>query len=339
MKRKILVIRFSSLGDVILTTPATRALKECYSDSELHVLVKKEFADIFKGSPYVDRVIKFDAKKVSSPRKLLRFAKDLNSEGYSFVIDLHRSLRSRVICFLLDAEQKLYYKKESLQRRLLVGLKIRFKGMPHTVDKYLTALRPLGIRSADRLPFVFTSSADEEYADDFFSGNKIKDHHRVIAVSPGARNMAKMYPKEKFSDLIDMITNIENTRVIIIGSKSDKNTINSIYKSVKTPGKVSTVVSGSINKSAAIIKRCSDFVTNDSGAMHLAVAVGTPVVALFGPTDRDFGFYPLGENDTVITKGYDCSPCSLHGKKECSKHNYKCLNDITPKEIFSKLIV
>jgi len=337
LKKKILVIRFGSFGDVILTTPVTRALKEKFADAELHVLTKHEFATVFKNSPYVDKVISFDTKKVSSLSQLLEFSKQLNYVGYNIVIDLHRNLRSRIISLSLDVERKLYYKKEALKRRLLVGFGVRFKSMPHTVDKYLNTLKPLGIEHADRIPFINTDDSNEMFADKFFKEKSISDTDTVIAISPGAKNMAKMYPKEKFITLINMITAKKNTRVLLIGSKSDEHVIIDIYSGVKDRDKLAVLTAGTINESAAVIKKCSRFVTNDSGPMHLSVSVGTPVIALFGPTDEDFGFYPLGKDDIVITKGYECSPCSLHGKKVCTKYSYRCLNDITENEVFEKL--
>lgn len=335
---KILVIRFSSLGDVILTTPATRALKEKFPGAELHVLTKRAFSGIFEGSPFVDKVIEFDDKKCSSIFRLLKFIKALNINRYSIVVDLHRNLRSRMIYTLLCASRKVSYKKGAIKRRLLVAYKMRFKNMPHTVDKYLSALKPLGVASAAREPFMMLSRNNEEFAEKFFSANNIHADSIKIAVCPGAKNYAKIYPREKFVNLIDMITGRLGARVILIGAPDERQLIDSIILNVKDKDKVASLTNASIAESAAVIKSCNQLITNDSGPMHIASAVGTPIIALFGPTDKDFGFYPLGKNNIVLTKGYDCSPCSLHGKKECIKFKYRCLNDISESEILSHII-
>ena len=344
MLKKALIIRFGSLGDVILTTPVTRAIKEKYNDCEVHVLVKEEFAEVFKDSPYVDKIIKFDIRKglsfLESFKELIKLCKEINENDYSVVIDLHRNLRSFFIRLYSNTERRLCYKKAALQRRLIVGLHLSaeiFKDLPHTVDKYLNTLKSIGIDSADRIPFIYLSTDNEKFADDFFKENAIKKGAAVFAISPGAKHKSKMYPKEKFVNLINMITDKLNAHVILVGSKADKEIIGEIKASIKNSDKVSSLMSATIKESAAVIKRCDKLITNDSGPMHIAVAVGTPVVAIFGPTDKRFGFYPLSEKDVVLTMNYDCSPCSLHGKKECVKYNYKCLNDITEERIFKEL--
>jgi lipopolysaccharide heptosyltransferase II len=336
--KKILIIRLSSLGDVILTTPVTRALKEQYKDSTVHILTKTEYSRVFYESPFVDDVIEFDSSEHPSLRKLHKFAKTLDKNDYDIIIDLHKNLRSMLISYFMKVPEKLTYKKGIVKRRLLASfLKIRFKRMPHTIDRYLKALRPLGISSPDRLPFMFLSKDDEEFADNFFVRHNVTKDTLKIAVAPGAKNRSKMYPKEKFTNLIDMITGKLDAHVILIGSKNDESVIDYIHSNVADKGNVSRLTTGTIKESAAVIERCSKLITNDSGPMHIAVSVGTPVIALFGPTDKRFGFFPLGEDDIVISKEYPCSPCSLHGGERCKKHgyNFKCLNDITEDEIFS----
>ncbi len=333
---RFLLIRFSSLGDVILTTPVTKALKQNYPGCSVHVLVKRQFSDIFRGSPFVDKTIEYDEKLGSSFSALRRFSHELDKNDYTTVIDLHSSLRSRVIRVFLHSRKKITYKKSALKRRLLVKFKARFKNMPHSVDKYLDTLKQLGITTVDRIPFVHPSKDDETFARDFFTKNNATESLK-IAICPGAQNRAKMYPHEKFTELINELHNNFNVFVILLGSNADKEVISKIQSAVKNSKQVASLTDSTLLQSAAILKNCDRLVTNDSGPMHLSVAVGTPLVALFGPTDKDFGFYPLGKNDVVLSRGYNCSPCSLHGKKECVKYDYRCLNDISVNEIVKAL--
>ncbi|MFC1855675.1 glycosyltransferase family 9 protein [Thermodesulfobacteriota bacterium] len=337
MYKKILVIRFSSIGDIILTTPVVRALKEKFKDASVDILLKKEFSDIYADSPYVDNVIRFDSKKHNSITKLLSFSKKLKKNDYDLVIDLHRNLRSFIIRRNLNANKVLCYNKDILKRRLLVAFKIRFDNMPHVVDRYLEPLKEIGIENADRTPTISLSEKDVEFSDRFFEENGVQPDTKTIALFPGAKNRAKMYPIEKFANLIGMITSRLKANVIIIGGNSDEKIISDLTGRISDMNLVSTFLSNSLKQSGSIVKKCDAVITNDSGPMHLSVAVGTRVIALFGPTDERFGFYPLGKDDVVLTKGYKCSPCSLHGKKDCIKYDYKCLNDISEEEIVTNL--
>ncbi len=330
---RILVIRFSSIGDVILTTPVMRALREKFGGARIDVLVKKEFSEIFEGSPFVDGVIGFDSAKSG----VLKLCKELNKNDYSIVIDLHRNIRSRLILLFVKAGRKLAYKKGAMKRRLLTAFKIRFKNMPHTVDRYLSALASLGIGSADPLPYISLSDDDLSFAKDLLVKGGMSDAAVRVAVCPGAKHRAKRYPAAKFANLIDMLIDDPGARVILIGSKADERQISDIMTGITNKECVLTLTDGTIKQSAAVIRECDILVTNDSAPMHLAVSVGTPLVALFGPTDKGFGFYPLGRDDIVLTKNYSCSPCSLHGKKECVKYDYRCLNDIAESEIINKV--
>ena len=156
----------------------------------------------------------------------------------------------------------------------------------------------------------------------------------LIGINPGARWPTKKWPADYFAELADLLIEKEKAHIAILGAEGDKETSDEILKQMRNKDKaISICGKTTILQLAAFIKRCNLIITNDSGPMHLAVSQEIPIVALFGPTSKEFGFYPLGKKDCVIEVDLPCRPCSIHGSLTCPKRHFRCMRDITPQMV------
>lgn len=328
---KILIIRLGSLGDLVLTTPVIAALKQRHPDASLDFLVKKGYHELLIGNPHLRRIIPFDGSKQKGLRGLIELAGELRREGYTHIIDLHGNLRSRVISALIFGSKRYRYDKQAIRRRLLLwGLKVKTR---HTVDAYLTALAPLSVVAGFKpATAIYLSDDEEKSAADFLEKHGISQGSTIIGINPGARWETKRWPEEGFIDIGKMAVRELGSKVVLFGGPDEVELSERISKEI---GKDALSIAGKVELrgAAALMKMCSVFVTNDSGPMHMAVAVGAPVVAMFGPTVQGFGFSPLG-NSVVVERELNCRPCSLHGGKICPRGHFDCMKGIRAGEVF-----
>lgn len=333
---KVLIIRLGSIGDVVLTTPVIAALKLSHPDAYLDFLVKKEYHELLIGNPNLRRVIPFDGSRQKGLKGLLEVAGELRKEGYRYVIDLHGNLRSRVISALIPGSKILRYDKQALKRRLLLhGFRPNTK---HTVDTYLSALAPL-IAGAGLKPTsstaIYLSEEEEKGAGSLLAQLGVLKGSTIIGLNPGARWQTKRWLEDGFIELGKRAVAELGAKVVIFGGPDEVELSQRVSNGI---GIDAFSVAGKIGlrEAAALIKRCSVFVTNDSGPMHIATAVGTPVVAIFGPTARGFGFSPLGKS-VVVERELTCRPCTLHGGDSCPKGHFECMKGIGADEVFERV--
>ena len=331
---KFLVIRLSSLGDVVLTTPIISLLKDAFSEAEIDFLVKKEFSNILSNNPDLHEIIPFDSKgKNRGMQGLLTIVDQLKKNGYTHIIDLHSNPRSCLISSLLTSSKTLRYDKQVIKRRLLLsGLRLT---TVHTTQSYAGALQPLNINNNPSVPKIYFSDEEKVSAEKTLQSEGIKKEDLIIGFNPGAKWPTKMWPAEQFIELGKRVVAELKAKVIIFGGPDEVGVCSTIKDGI---GENAYLLAGktSIKESAALISKCNFFVTNDTGPMHMATAVETPVVALFGPTVQDFGFSPLGKS-VVLEKKMKCRPCSLHGSKSCPKGHFRCMKDISSGEVFEKV--
>ena len=328
---KILIIRLGSLGDVILTTPVLSILQARFPNALIDFAVKKEYADLFSLDPRIRSLKIYDSSKAHRGFSgLLAFISILKEMNYDLVIDLHSNLRSFAIRKGLKGVRKIVYSKDVLRRRLLVLGVVNKRGeFKHTVQKYLDALKPLGLHDGVAPPNIFLSPENIQSAKQYLT--RTSDGKAVLGIAPMAAWFTKKWFGERFRAVAERVRDELSARVIYFGSADERSPIEEMA------GKSAPIVTGDvgIRNLAALIARCSLFLTNDSGLMHLATAVGTPVVAIFGPTTRELGFFPLGPNDVVVEKEVSCRPCTLHGDDACPKGHFKCMDFISVDEIYS----
>ena len=326
---KVLLIRLSSLGDVVLATSAVEALAEDRPDAEIHVLTKPAFRDVFRNHPAVARCLEWDPGE-----GLAALAGRVRRAGYDRVVDLHGNLRTRALRALTPTVRWGRYRKGSARRRVAVWLrKPALLGRTHVVDRYVRALAPLGVRPGRRQPRVFPAEADHGRVEALLRAAGWAGQP-LIALAPGARWATKAWPEAHWRDLVARIRGEGPGFPVVVGGAGDRDLAERILAG--GPG-ANLAGETSILETAAVLGRCEVLVTNDSAPLHLATAVGTRVVALFGPTVRGFGFYPLGVADTVVETGEPCRPCHLHGGATCRLGHRACLDRISPEEVFSRI--
>jgi len=330
---KILILRLSSLGDITLTTPVIKAIKLRFPQAKVFFLTKSKYAPLLANDPHLGGIIEFNADEAGGLFETLR---KIRSEKFDLVIDLHSNLRSFLLRNFSKAKLNLKYKKRWLNRFVMVYFKKIEVSPQHTVDSYLDCLKQIGIHSSDRIPQLYVDEQSKKSIGGFLR-NVLADE-TLIGVVPGAKWESKRWGEEKFAETVKMLNGKVKAKFVFIGGKEDEQLLENLKQ---LAGDIAFVqaVNLPFSQLLALISSCSIVLTNDSGPMHLAVALKVPVVAIYGPTHPKLGFAPLGSNDAVLCAEVECSPCSLHGERKCYKKSKICMEKITPEMAVDKAMV
>jgi lipopolysaccharide heptosyltransferase I len=335
--KKVLIIKPSSLGDIIHALPVASGLKASLPDVEIDWVVGVGFEEILEGNPAINRIIKFDRavlKKAGKLNLMKSFMADLRQDSYDVVIDLQGLLRSGFMAFLSRTERRLGFENAREGASFFYNEKIAVPnpGM-HAVGRYLLALDHLGIKLRHDPDFHITVTEDHRFrADALLRELGVEDGEGFIAVAPSARWKTKRWPAANFVELSHRLYAEHKIKSIYVGSEGDA----SILSHVK--GRKSVAISEAFGKTslkvlASLLTRSKMLVTNDSGPMHLAAAVGTPVTAIFGPTSPD-RTGPYGKaSGTVIKSREVCAPCF---KRDCETMN--CMNGVTVEQVYKTVV-
>lgn len=329
MHKKILIIRFSSIGDIVLTSPVVRCLKEQLEAVEIHYLTKKIFAPIVEANPHISKVITFD-KEQNSLSKTIQF---LKKEQYHIIVDLHQNLRSWRICKSLKIKA-LSYDKLNFKRWLLTTFKINKLPNIHLVERYLEAVKPLRIYNDNKgldyhIPIL-------EYLVPQQLDTRLKSGCYLVFVI-GATHFTKRLPSSKIKAICQANP---DELIVLIGGKTDLEAANEIEKAgnhiINTCGKLS------LHQSASIVDQARLIVAHDTGFMHVAAALKRPIISIWGGTVPEFGMYPYLPSHAPVhqlieNKSISCRPCSKIGRSSCPKGHFDCMNKLDEKEII-KLI-
>lgn len=318
--KNILIIRLSSLGDILLTTPLIRSLNEKYCGIKVDFVLREQYEDLLKYNNNIENLFLY---KKDNTNNVVLF-NELKNRNYDLVVDLQNNLRSAEIRRKLKVRSVIFEKK-TIDKFFLVHFKInRFKG-PQEIPK----------RYGETLPGF---SLDNKGLELFYPGDiksELNDDEKFIGIAPGSRHFTKMWPKQYFIDLCKMLSN-DGFRIVIFGGKSDISLCAELTE--KTPGSINLCNDDKILLTVANIKKCKVVICNDSGLMHAATAVGTPVLAIFGSTVREFGFTPYKSKNLILeNKLLTCRPCTHIGRESCPKKHFKCMLELTPVLAYSKL--
>jgi len=322
--KKILIIRFSSIGDIVLTTPVIRCLKQQLKDSEIHFLTKEQFVPIVKANPYIYKVhfIKNDLKQILP---------QLKSENFDFIVDLHKNFRSAFVKLKLRKPSKTFHKL-NIKKWLLVNFKINLLPEIHIVDRYFEAVKILNVKNDGKGLDYFIPENEKVNISELPSIHQ----NGFIGFAIGGKHNTKMFPVEKIISVCKKI----NSPVILLGGYEDIKTAEYIKKSVgdkiyNACGKYS------INQSASLVRQADKIITNDTGLMHIAAAFKKQIISIWGNTVPAFGMYPYlpetEKNKSVIIeiKNLHCRPCSKLGYKKCPKGHFDCMQKITEEKIIA----
>lgn len=324
---KILVIRFSSIGDVVLTTPIVRALKKQVPDSEIHFITKKAFSGILEHNPNIDKIYTIE-------KSISEVLSELKKENYDSIIDLHKNTRTFFLKLKLG-RPTYSFPKLNFAKWMLVNLKKASMPTSHVVDRYFKAVEKLGVKN-DLLPCEFhIQSSDEIQINEQFGFNP--KHYVAIAI--GAQFATKRMPLNKLEEIIQQVPH----PIILVGGETDKQFAEALLHSFPDKKIVSACGSFTLAQSASIVKQSSVLLTNDTGMMHIASCFEVPTVSVWGNTVPELGMYPYFPVHPELfsiheVKGLKCRPCSKIGFQKCPRGHFKCMNLQDSKAISSDVL-
>jgi heptosyltransferase-2 len=335
---KILIIRLSSLGDVILTTPLIRRLRQNFPEAELDFIVRREYAELLHNNPRINEIIEFDVKL--GFYGLWKLKKYLKNRNYAVILDIHNNLRSRYLCLgmgsFVSKTRIMRIRKQQFIRFLLVKFKInlyeRLYGRTIPVwEKYLRTAQPLigKTETKDGKPEIFLSKEAENKG--IIIQSQLLGNKDYITVAPGAKHLTKRWPAEYYSEFLGRIHRETKIKAVLIGGGDDVELSKQILHHCPSGTGISLAGQLSIQETAAVMRRSRLLITNDSGLMHVADALGVPLIAIFGSTVEELGFFPGGPEAIVIEDhGLSCRPCSHIGRSRCPKEHFRCMLELTP---------
>ncbi len=319
---KILILRFSSIGDIVLTTPVIRCIKKQLPTAIIHYATKASFSSIVESNPYVDKVLVLR----DYIEEIIETAK---IEKYDFIIDLHNNLRTLQIKKALKKVPNKSFKKLNVQKWLLTNLKINNLPKIHIVDRYMKTVEHLNIHNDGQGLDYFIPEIEK------VKDNDIPTSHLAgyIGIVIGAALATKQYPVNKLIELCSKI----NHPIILLGGKED-------YQNGKLIAQQDSIKiynacgKFSLNESADLVRRSKFIISNDTGLMHIAAAFRKPIISLWGNTVPSFGMTPYYSNYNIMSaiienKNLRCRPCSKIGYDVCPKGHFKCMNEISILEI------
>jgi heptosyltransferase-2 len=327
---RILAVRFSAIGDVILTTPLLRALRTRHPQAHITVVTKASLAPLLADNPRINDVIGWDPS--TSVRDL---AAELKGRAFTHRLDLHGSLRSGQLRRAVGGRWGRY-PKHRLARTVLIRTKRNMYRHPrHVAERYFDAAAALDVTPDGLGAELFVRRDALAEADAFLNTHRLGTGRTLIALAPGATHATKRWPERHWLALMPRLT--ARADVVILGSEADTPLAERLA-AAGGDGAASAAGQFDLQGSAALIKRARALAGGDTGLMHMATAVGTPVVALFGPTVEAFGFFPYRARATVLERtDLECRPCSATGSARCPLGHHRCLEEILPDDVEAAL--
>ncbi len=319
---KFLIIRFSSIGDIVLTTPVIRIIHKQIDDIEIHYLTKNIYKNLIENNTYITKIHTLDNKNYKE------LIKSLKSENFDYIIDLHNNIRTLKIKNSLKA-LSFTLNKLNFKKWLLVNFKINKLPNKHIVDRYLDTLKPFDVHN-DNLGLDFFLNNNTN-----INNFNIPNNTKNICIVVGAQHFTKQIP----SNIITEICNNTNYNIILIGGENDENKAKEIEKNCTKPI-LNLVGKLSINESALVISKSDLIITSDTGLMHIASAFKKDIISIWGNTVPEFGMFPYmsGKNSQIIeNKSLKCRPCSKIGYNSCPKKHFNCMNNIDTKKIITSI--
>ncbi|WP_118950026.1 glycosyltransferase family 9 protein [Taibaiella helva] len=320
---KLLLIRFSSIGDIVLTTPVLRCLKRQYPQAEIHFLVKQQFKPVIAANPYIDVIhtLDQDLGETVAALKQIRF---------DHIIDLHRNLRTMRVKKALGAPS-LTFEKLNFRKWLYVNFKWKVMPDKSIVDRYFEGMKPLKLKNDGEGLDYFIPENLRTRQDDIPMGHWAGFVGCVI----GGSYFTKKLPADRWKEFVAQCP----YPIILLGGPEDRDAGNEIVAA--DPAKVYNACGKfNLNESADLVKRAKVVVSNDTGLMHIAAAFKKPIVSLWGNTTPEMGMFPyygfnnLNQNVSQLSvimevKDLGCRPCSKIGYHKCPRKHFRCMNDIS----------
>lgn len=337
--KKLLVIHTAYPGDLILATPLFEALKSSDRTLHLSLLTLPGNAGIFDNNPFLDDVVVYDKKdRDRGVVPFLRLVMAIRRRRFDAVLVPHPSLRSALLAVFAGIGRRIGFAHRWCA--FLYTESIRVMSGMHEVERNLALARPFARIDGTRGPKVYPSEEDREKVDGLLSRAGIGRDVPLIAVAPGSSWRTKAWPEEKYVQLLERLH--RECAVALIGAVADRELCMSLLGAVgEKPSFPVFSAAGELSllESAVLIERARLLISGDSAPVHLASAVGTPVVVIYGPTVREFGFSPYGVPSRIVERDLPCRPCSAHGPRDCPLGHFKCMRDISVEEVAGAVLL
>ncbi len=323
---KILLIRLSSLGDIVLTTPAIRAVRAHFPNAYIAMLVAKQSADVLLQNPHLNEIIQFNrSAKDKDTGEMLRIIRILRQRRFALTFDFQRKFRTELLMYFSGANERV-------GKGRLCTIRVPKQGKQHATEDYFDLLHAAGIVAENRELEIFLSKSERTDACYVFEEADVSEMQLKVGLFPGAGWKLREWMPDRFASIGDKLVEKFDAQVIIFGGPKEGELVRSVTNLMQHPA-IPFAGNLQIRQLAACIEKCDLFLTNDTGPMHIAAAVRTPTVALFGPGDH-VRFQPLGESNTVIRHDVPCSPCKQFTEK--CKDNI-CMKQITVDEVWDSI--
>jgi heptosyltransferase-2 len=326
---RILLVRFSSIGDLLLTTPLLRVLRRRYPDADLTFVTRADMADTLRDNPHLTRLVTW-------PREgsLRALARDLRQTPWTHRLDLHGSLRSRALRLLVGGRWH-GYSKHRVRRQLLVTTHGRLGGrIAPVADRYFDAASALDVLPDGAPAEYFVTDIAAGQATRFLADHHLASGRPLLALAPGAAHFTKRWPTDHWLALAARMAATHD--IVVLGGPAEREVAVRIVAAAG-PRAASAAGTVSLSGTAALLQRATAVVVGDTGILHLATAVGTPVVGLYGPTVEAFGFFPYHAHAVAVQHPLACRPCSSRGGAACPLGHHHCLVQILPAEVTDAL--
>ncbi len=331
---KVLTIQTAFIGDVILTLPLVQVLKREMPGAVVDFMCIPSTNEILSNNPYINEVLVYD-KRNSGMKGIRSIVKEIKKRNYDIIITPHRSFRTSLICFMSGVKKTISFDISAMS--LLYKKAVLYVGYEHEIKRNLHLLEPLGIKEDQIIPpELFPSADDKKKVDELMDVFELIGK-KFVCIAPGSIWFTKRYPKEKYANVVKMLEE-KGIPVVLIGGEKDKEIGDYIHGKSKKENVFNVTGKLSLLESAEMIRRADVLLTNDSAPLHIANAMGTRVIAIFGATVPEFGFYPYGDGDVIFeTKGLKCRPCSIHGGYKCPIGTFDCMMRIEEGDVAGKI--
>ena len=323
---RILLIRLSSLGDIVLTTPAIRAVRAHFPHAYIAMLVAKQSADILHENPHLNEIITFDRlAKNKDTGEMLRVIRMLRERKFTLALDFQRKFRTEMLMHFSGAAERV-------GKGRLCTVRVHEQGNKHATAHYFELLHAAGIPAEDRRLELFLSESERLDAAQRFDTAGVNAGQLKVGFFPGAGWKLREWMPDRFAAIGDKLVSRFNANVLIFGGPKETELVQTVG-SLMNADAIPFAGNLQIRQLAACIEKCDLFLTNDTGPMHIAAGVGTPTVSLFGPGNH-IRFQPLGTLHQTIRHAVPCSPCKQFTDK--CKDNI-CMKGIGADEVWESI--
>ncbi|MFO7370580.1 MAG: glycosyltransferase family 9 protein [Bacteroidales bacterium] len=334
---KILVVRLSSIGDIILTTPLLRSLKTAFPAARITFVIKKQFEELLVSCPYIDELVTFDKKEgFGGLNKLKTY---LGNQHFDLFLDIHKNWRSRYLRLGLHAKSIRSYQKLIFKRTLLIWFKINLYGKVKPVyERYFDSVRDLGLNYDGQGTEIHVGDGASKKVREILAGKGYDFVKPLVVICPSANHYNKRWKPSGFVETAQYLVREKSAFIVVHGGAGDRKLCAEISNSIGHQA-CSLAGSLSLSESASLLQFSTLVIANDTGLLHMAQSQKRPVIGIYGPTTRELGYFPIEKESTVIETSVSCRPCTHNGLESCPKKHFRCMNDISSEMVIQAALL